>query len=232
MKTSLYDYCVAEGRQDLPTEWHTERNGDLTPETVSSGSEQKVWWRCRQGHEWQTPVYARTGPNRRDGCPVCAGKVVLPGFNDLASQHPRLVKQWHPTANENLMPERVTVFSNRRVWWVCDRGHEFRTTIAARARSGSECPYCVGRKVLAGFNDLATTHPKVAGQWHPEQNDTLTPEQVTCGSHKKVWWQCSAGHAWQAVVYSRTGNQQAGCPVCAGKVKEPQFGVKQPETAV
>jgi conserved domain protein (fragment) len=38
------------------------------------------------------------------------------------------------------------------------------------------------------------------------------------GSNKKVWWQCSMGHVWKSVIYPRTGAQQCGCPVCAGKV--------------
>ena len=83
---------------------------------------------------------------------------------------------------------------------------------------GSCCPYCTGKKVLPGFNDLATLEPKIAA-WHPTLNGTLTPEMVTLGSHRKVWWQCPEGHVWKAVVYSRAGPQKCGCPVCAGKVK-------------
>ena len=50
-------------------------------------------------------------------------------------------------------------------------------------------------------------------------NGALTPEMVTAGSHKKVWWQCPYGHVWKAVIYARTGAQQSGCPVCAEKTK-------------
>ena len=86
--------------------------------------------------------------------------------------------------------------------------------------NGSGCPYCAGKKVLKGFNDLATLEPKVAESWHPTLNGRLTPETVTVGSRRKVWWQCPEGHVWKAVVYSRAGRQRAGCPVCAGRVKE------------
>ena len=84
---------------------------------------------------------------------------------------------------------------------------------------GSGCPYCAGRLVLAGFNDLASLEPKVARQWHPTLNGGLTPEQVTAGSRRSVWWQCPEGHVWKARVHSRTGKQRYGCPVCAGRVK-------------
>ncbi len=63
-----------------------------------------------------------------------------------------------------------------------------------------------------------TLCPDIAAQWHPSLNGALTPEMVTPGSNKKVWWQCPEGHVWKSVVYPRTGAQQCGCPVCAGKV--------------
>ena len=80
------------------------------------------------------------------------------------------------------------------------------------------CPYCTGKKVLAGFNDLGTLRPELAEQWHPGLN-TLGPEDVTLGSNKKAWWRCKAGHVWQAAIYSRTRRKGTGCPVCAGNVR-------------
>lgn len=88
---------------------------------------------------------------------------------------------------------------------------------------GSGCPYCAGRKALRGFNDLATVDPKTAAQWHPTLNGSLTPEMVTAGSRKKVWWQCSEGYVWKAAVYSRTGSRKSGCPVCAGRAKQNRY---------
>ena len=35
---------------------------------------------------------------------------------------------------------------------------------------------------------LAEEYPELAMQWHPTKNEGLTPEMVTCGSKKKVWW--------------------------------------------
>ena len=63
-----------------------------------------------------------------------------------------------------------------------------------------------------------TLEPEIAAEWHPTLNGALTPGMVTDGSRKKVWWQCSMGHVWKSVIYPRTGAQQCGCPVCAGKV--------------
>ena len=76
-----------------------------------------------------------------------------------------------------------------------------------------------GTQGAQSFNDLKTLCPDIASQWHPSLNGALTPEMVTPGSNKKVWWQCSMGHVWKSVIYPRTGAQQCGCPVCAEKTK-------------
>lgn len=64
-------------------------------------------------------------------------------------------------------------------------------------------------------NILAVVNPELAAQWHPTLNDELTPDGVTAGSNKKVWWSCTAhSHAWKAEINSRS--KGSGCPVCAG----------------
>ena len=40
----------------------------------------------------------------------------------------------------------------------------------------------------------------LAKEWHPTKNSSLTPKDVTAGSNKKVWWQCSRGHEWEAGI--------------------------------
>lgn len=198
---------------NLAAQWHPTLNGDLRPDQVTPGTRRKVWWICQNGHEWQAAVASRTSGGT--GCPVCSGRKVLPGENDLAELFPGIAVQWDSAQNGGLTPRQVSPYSNRRVWWVCEKGHSYRAAVVARTMHGVGCPYCAGKKVLPGFNDLATRDPEVAAQWHPTLNGGLTPEMVTVGSHRKVWWECSLGHVWKAVIYSRTGSKRCGCPVCA-----------------
>lgn len=202
----------------LAAQWHPTKNGVLTPDGVSPGTRRKVWWRCEKGHEWKASVASRTYNDC--SCPFCTGKKVIEGENSLADRFPDIAAQWHPTRNEGLTPGQVTPQANRKVWWRCDLGHAYRAAVSARTVGGSGCPYCSGRKVLPGFNDLSTKEPEVAKQWHPTLNGTLTPEMVTAGSHRKVWWECDLGHVWKAAIYSRTGPKKCGCPVCAGHVSQ------------
>lgn len=216
---------VLAGENDLASrfpavaaQWHPVKNGNLTPDQVLEHSRLPVWWRCALGHEWRARIASRTQGGR--GCPVCAGRVALAGFNDLAHQFPALAGEWDQEKNGALRADQLTAFSSRAVWWKCPLGHSYQAAVSSRTSRGSGCPYCMGRKVLAGFNDLQTTVPAVAAQWHPALNGVLTPEQVTAGSRKKVWWVCGEGHVWKAAVFSRAGSQRCGCPVCAGKGKQ------------
>lgn len=209
---------LASRYPQLSRQWHPTKNGSLRPEDVLAGTHRKVWWRCEKGHEWQAQVSARVRGN--SGCPVCSGKVVVPGENDLLSRFPRIAAQWDGERNGDLKPDGISPYSNRRVWWKCDKGHSYRATVASRTMRDSGCPYCAGKKVLPGFNDLATRDPEVAAQWHPTLNGSLRPDMVTAGSHRKVWWQCDQGHVWKTVIHIRTGPKRCGCPVCAGKVRQ------------
>ena len=198
----------------LAKEWDIEKNGALTPEKVTARTNRRVWWRCSLGHSWQAAIAARTISGT--SCPVCTGKQILPGFNDLASQYPELAREWDPERNGSLAPDSVSAYSNRKAWWRCEKNHSYQAVIASRTMRGSGCPYCANKKVLSGFNDLATAEPELAKQWHPTLNGSLTPQMVTAGSHRKAWWQCAEGHTWKALIYSRTGTQKCGCPICAG----------------
>ena len=165
MKKTLYDFCLETGKEGLLTQWDREKNLPDTPKTISYGSRKQVWWVCGQGHPWQAMVQSRT--IRDNHCPVCAGKQVEPGFNDLASRYPHLAAQWHPTKNGPLTPDQVLPGTHRKVWWICDQGHEWAAVVKSRT-GGAGCPICAGKKVQAGANDLAARYPHLVDQWDRE----------------------------------------------------------------
>lgn len=203
---------------EIAAQWHPVKNGKARPDQFTVGSPKKAWWQCEKGHEWQAAISSRA--SRKRGCPYCAGKKIVSGENDLASNFPNIARDWDEKRNSPLRPDEVASYSNKKVWWQCEKGHSYSSTVISRTGKGTACPYCSGYKVLTGFNDLSTVYPKIAAQWHPTMNGTLTPDSVTSGSAKKVWWQCAEGHVWKAVVYSRTGPDKCGCPVCAGTVNK------------
>ena len=66
---------------------------------------------------------------------------------------------------------------------------------------------------MAMNNSLAEVHPELVSEWS-EKNLTLTPDDITFGSNKKVWWRGACGHEWQASVKARSNGEK--CPICSG----------------
>ena len=133
--------------------------------------------------------------------------------NNLKDNNPKLMLEWNYKKNI-LDPSTLASSSREKVWWVCDKGHEWEAVISNRVR-GTNCPYCSGRLVLAGVNDLKTKNPKLASEWNYEKNGDLKPDMVKSSSHKLVWWKCRNGHEWESTVNNRARGR--GCPICAGK---------------
>jgi len=288
ISASLYNRCpYCSGRYaseknnlaylfpDLSKEWHPTKNLDLKPDKVTSKSDKMVWWLCRNKHEWQSTVHNRSNGK---GCPKCSGRLASAKHN-LKYKYPQIAKDWHPTKNAELKPENITPISGKRVWWLCKNSHEVESAVSNRVNTngycficnslaynfpellkewdyeknekdpnfytktsgvkvwwkckknheyqqvinkktdrGSGCPMCSGRYATIE-NNLSIKFPKIAEEWHPTNNGTLNPEDITPISGKRVWWLCKSKHEYQAVVYNRTGNN-SGCPYCAGNRKK------------
>jgi hypothetical protein len=198
---------VVKGINDLETTHPALINElvDTDPSKVHAGSKKKVSWKCKQGHRWTTSINLRT--KRNLGCPYCSNQKLLVGYNDLATTHPELASEadgWNPST--------FTAGSLKKVSWCCPKGHRYDSVIRDRAQRKTECVYCVGKKVLSGFNDLLTTHPDLASQafqWDPKT--------VSAGSSsKKLAWICDKGHVWKSVVANRI-RENSGCPFCKNK---------------
>jgi len=205
------DYNLEKLHPELAAQWHPTKNGDLTPAMVTPGSEKQVWWKCEKGHEWKTAVYNRKTYN----CPQCS-LIASRGERkkiSMVEKCPDLVEEWHPTKNGNLKPEDVTYGSRKMVWWLCPEGHEWQQQVKVRVH-GQQCPYCTGVRPSESYN-LEVVNPELARQWHPTKNLPLTPRDVTPGSERHIWWMCDLGHVWDAMVYER--NSGGSCPYCLGR---------------
>lgn len=206
---------LATLRPDVLWKWDFEKNVNVKPEDVTASSHRKVWWKCEKGHSWEARVQTVTSAKAGfSGCPCCSGKVAAKGESDLATLLPEIAAQWCYEKND-LKPDEVRCGSRELVWWKCELGHTWQATVKARAEYGKAvCPYCTNYKVWPGFNDLATTAPEVAAEWNYEKNADLKPTEISKNYRKKVWWKCSEGHEWEALVYARTKANGTGCPLC------------------
>ncbi|PKM51952.1 MAG: hypothetical protein CVV02_04900 [Firmicutes bacterium HGW-Firmicutes-7] len=203
-----FENSLAFKNPNLAKDWHPTKNGNMKPDNVTASSAKKVWWQCKKSDEWRATINSRA---QGAGCPYCAGQRAIKGETDLATVNPRIAKEWHPTKNGDLKPDSVKVQSGKKVWWLCEKGHEWETRISHRHISG--CPYCSGKRVIEGETDLATVNPQLAKEWHPTKNRILEPNDVTAKSGRKVWWQCKKGHEWKATISQRHIHN---CPYCVG----------------
>ena len=208
----------------LAKEWHPTKNGGLTPrEILHKDYSKKIWWKCPKGddHEWEATVISRTNSKE---CPFCSNKK-LSMSNSLYSVYPDLVKEWHPTKNGDLNPNRIRFNdTTKKIWWKCPKGddHEWEATIKNRTygkkRKGTGCPICSGTKLVKS-NSLGSLYPEIAKEWHPTKNGKLTPFDVGKAVSRKVWWKCPKGddHEWEATVAMRTVGKTT-CGVCSSTV--------------
>ena len=170
----------------IAKEWHPTKNGNLKPENVAKSSNIKVWWLCSKNndHEWQARIITRTtaynytpkiisdnklGDKRtvanrsiRTGCPYCSNRKVSSN-NNIKFNFPEIAKEWHPIKNGDLKPENTTKSSNKIVWWLCPKGHDYEANVGSRTR-GTGCPKCKPQSSRAEFrilSELETIFKKV-----------------------------------------------------------------------
>ena len=198
-RTAGFGCAVCKGKQvqhgltdlesqfpDIATEWHQNRNDGLLPKQVTTKSNKKVWWRCLNGHEWSATVNNRV--SKGSGCPYCAGQRLILGENDLATVDPDLARQWHPTRNGDLLPSGISSANRQQVWWLCDQGHEWKTSVGTRSR-GRGCPACARH----GFN------PKKDAWLYLVFNDELDMNQIGITNDPKSRLAVHRRNGWEIV---------------------------------
>ena len=192
---------------------------------VTAGSHKKfvfVCPDCGQKFEAITKSVVNSIKNGKTGCPVCAGKKIVSGINDLASKCPEIAAMW---SNKNKKSaSEVAAGSGEKAFFKCrDCGQEFEAVIQSVVNSikngKTGCPVCAGKKVVPGINDLASQCPKVAAMW--SSKNELSASEVTVKSNQKAFFKChDCGQEFEAKICHVTecvGNGNTGCRNCSMK---------------
>ena len=163
---------------------------------------------------------------------------LVKGKNDFASwceqnNKEYLLEEWDYERNGSHTPDNVMYGSTYKAWWLCKaHKHSYQVEMYHRTQKKSQdCPICSNRQILVGYNDLLSTHPNLAKEWHPTKNGKLKPTDVSWGSMKKVWWMLGYDvpndyyvvnlrgkhfdFEWQAIINNRA-SKGSGCPFLAG----------------
>lgn len=230
---------LATTHPELANQWDRDNN-ELMPEEVTYGRNIMVYWIYpyddpftgkHHDFRWKSLLAARL--SAKNDCPFLAGKRIWPGFNDLKTLRPDVVLQWNYKKNKGLSPSLLGVNSKIKVWWETELKSpitgetikaEWKSSILARTNAKYDNPFLVGKKVWAGYNDLSSTHPEIAKEWHPSKNGALKPNEISKGYDKKVWWYLpyddpkTGNHfefEWCDTPSHRVGGR--GCPYLTGR---------------
>lgn len=189
-------------------DWDSDENG---PQPSKMQNQVVVAWRCHRGQHqfWARAVEVLSWGG---GCITCRLDERGLMTNDAQQLGEIGVELILPTGEA---AAALGPWSQRKVTWLCGAGHEYLASPSDRHR-GSGCPYCRGRAVYTGFNDLLTLSPNVALEWDRAANGGLSPSQVLAGEGVTRWWCCPSGHRYQASPKKRH-IRAGGCPVCAGR---------------
>ena len=128
------------------------------------------------------------------------------------ANHP-LINEWDYDRNK-VNPEYISLGSDKKFWWKCNKGHEWEATVSSRTGLKCGCPYCAGQKVLSGENDLESLFPIIAKEWNYDKNGDIKPNQIRPHTNIKFWWKCeTCGYEWQTQPSHRIRGSK--CPKCS-----------------
>lgn len=220
------EHSLAKEAPQIAIEFDEQKNG-ISADNIAVSSNKKMWWKCSVcGFEWQSKVNNRTS-SLKTGCPQCAKTQHKQGNKKRANlvakngslfdHYPELCNEWDYDKNE-IKPTEISFGSNKKVWWICNRGHRYQANINNRTCKKTGCPYCSNKKILTGYNDLATTHPHLLQEWDFKKN-SIQPTEILSGSEKKVWWKCCyCGKEYESSPEQRA-KKPLGCISCRRKKK-------------
>jgi rubrerythrin len=208
---TLKTFCETNHKEYLLSEWDYETN-PFSPEDITFGSQKTVNWICSLNHPFPQKILCRT--RQGQGCPFCAGKKLLPGFNDPATRFPEIAADW--SMDNELSASQVLSGTNTDAKWkchICD--YEWEAKVHARTgKSHTGCPMCAGAVLVKGKNDLLSQFPEIAKEWDYSCNEK-SPDEVFAKTSDRAFWICSmCGYAFPMKIQNRTAQNQ-GCPRCA-----------------
>ena len=153
---------------------------------------------CDKGHKYINTITKRI--NGRN-CPYCSGNKILPGFNDLSTKEPQLVKEWDFDKNI-INPSEVTYGSDKKVWWKCEKGHEWKTSLNQRTyeKRKTNCPYCYTpvfisrgeQEVYDYIKSILPTNTTIIQSdrtiLHPKELDIYIPDYNIAIEYNGAYW--------------------------------------------
>jgi very-short-patch-repair endonuclease len=120
---------------------HPTRNAGRSGADFTPYSNQKVWWRCSRGHQWESTISNQV--KAKVGCELCLGKRATPERN-LATKYPHVAALLNEERS-GVKASEIPPHSGKPYWWRCESGHEWERTADHQTRGKGGCPLCRGK---------------------------------------------------------------------------------------
>ena len=215
----LKSYCQKHNYWNLIQEYDSNKNRKQM-EKLAPASQEKVWWKCSLGHEFQATVQNRVLNHSK--CPYCANKKTLTGYNDLQTNNYPLSLEFDEEKNQ-ITTDLINYRSTKKYWWKCPHcGNSYYASVYSKNILHSRCPICANRQLKEGFNDLYSwsinnDRIDIIQDWDYNKNKT-TPQQILKNTKTKYWFICPKCHrSYQASIVKKTQINPTMCPYCSNQ---------------
>jgi len=186
-------FCIGRGKTIVDMQKLAETMNGKCISIQFKGMKTKLKWQCKYGHIWEAkPSNIMNG----SWCPYCAGN---------ARKNIEFIQKLAESKGGKCLSTNY-MNAQTKLRLVCGNGHEWKTK-AKNILKGRWCPHCAGniRKTIEDMQNIAKSR----------NGKCLSREYINDGT--KLEWQCSKGHAWEAIPSNI--KQGKWCPYCAGKMK-------------
>lgn len=127
-------------------DWDFEKN-DIEISKITKTSKEPIWWKCKSGHSYRVSVFSRI---RSNGCKICnkplkahnARKARLKEGESFGDLHPKFLLEWDYEKNLTFEPWQIKAGSNKKIWWVCEKGHSYQQNTYEKLKGHQGCSIC------------------------------------------------------------------------------------------
>ncbi|MBR2408383.1 MAG: zinc-ribbon domain-containing protein [Lachnospiraceae bacterium] len=196
-------------------------NNERKPDDIFYNSVLWFWWNCRTCHG-EFGAYIKDVVSGEECCPYCKGIRALPGVNSLQALYPDIAARYS-LKNPHTADEVLPTSTSYHLWDCPDCGGEYNALMADVVSGEHTCPYCNDRMVLPGFNDFATRHPDLMGEYDYITNYIFTDsDKISERSFEPLWWICSRNPEHRYLISPRKRlwfqmRHREPCPYCKGR---------------
>ena len=202
-----------------------DANPDIDPYSLTATKNKEANWKCSLcGHKWSATIHSRYYD--KTGCPVCSGRVIKTGVNDVLSIIPEIEYYYDADYPNNSDLSVLGVSSKTSVHWKCpDCGYAWEQAVVDRIRRNEDGSYkvCGCSRCLKSTGDInyLEKYPDAAAMYL--KSNPIPFQNLKASDRTTVYkWKCNeCDYVFESTLGSMLiiiKKPHKGCPMCLGKV--------------